>query len=231
MQDSDPITHLLSIGEDPSDSLREPAVNADGAFLLEANEGVLHAGFHKVRVIRWNEVGGFLGNKQGFETVVRMEKKAEVHFTEQRLLFAWPKWKGDRATGSFLERRVMAPLLEREEGKMILGGHLRHQWVGNLFISKPKGLRGQCRIDVGTQVGDTTFRVCVEGLDDSMHEVARSFAAAIAARRLERRSKIEQSSRVALEALASRDSEPEDVGWGYHYKIPAGLKLGCSFDR
>jgi hypothetical protein len=230
MEDRDPITHLLSIGGDPSDSLREPAVNAEGAFLLEAEEGVLHAGAQKVRVIRWNEVGGFLGNKKGFETVVRMDKKAEVHFTDRRLLFAWPKWKSDKATGSFLERRVMAPLLEREDGKMILGGQLRDQWVGNLFVSKPKGVRSQCRIEVGTQVGKTTFRVCVEGFDGSVHEVARSFAAAVAARRLERCREIEQSARAALEALASGDSSPEDVGWGFHYKIPAGLKLGYDFD-
>jgi hypothetical protein len=230
MQDRDPITHLLSLGADPSDPLRQPAVNAEGAFLLEDEESVIHAGAHRVKVVRWNDVGGFLGNKQRFETVVRMEKKAEVHLTDQRLLYAWPKWKSDKATGSFLERRVMAPLLEKDEGKMILGGHLRHQWVGNVFAAKPKGLRAQSRVDIGAQVGETTFRILIEGFDDSSQEVARSFAAAVARRRLEQRKQIEQGDRAALEALASGDSQPTEFDWGYHYKIPAGLKLGYDFD-
>lgn len=133
MSGSERLTHLLPIGKVAEDEVLHPVVAADGSLALEPGESILYEGDHKVTVKVFNSEAGFLGNKQQWQHVVQMEKKARALFTSQRLLYTWPKWKSDKASGSFFDRRVLSPLLERDEGKMVLGGHVRHPWITQVF--------------------------------------------------------------------------------------------------
>src|SRR5207248_1643157 len=72
MTSSDPLTHLLSLGVDPRDSVGEPAVAPDTSFLMEAGEERIHSGAHSVVVQVWNEAAGILGTKKQWEPVAMM---------------------------------------------------------------------------------------------------------------------------------------------------------------
>lgn len=104
--------------------MREPCVAADGTFVLESGEVVLYENDHHVTVSALDKTSA--PAEARWVELVRFDKKAHVIFTTQRVLFAWLKWKSDRAGGSFMERRVYASVMERGLGKQLLGGQVRH---------------------------------------------------------------------------------------------------------
>ncbi|MGN6588307.1 MAG: hypothetical protein ACTHKT_12705 [Solirubrobacterales bacterium] len=221
----------MTHGKEPLDEIREPRIDDSGSFVLETGESVLYTGSHKVSVSVWNEAAGFRGRKAEWQSVARPERKASVHFTNQRLLVAWPKWKSDRTSGSLLERHVMTPLMEREQGKMLLCAHVRHPWILSLFVGKPEGTWSRrSKLRIAFQEGAQEFGLVVYGIDpDAAERLGRSFSAAIAGRRLEGHPELTDEQRRQLTDLAIADSPPADVGWATHYRIPAGKKVAYVF--
>lgn len=230
-QASAPLIELLTYGKEPKDLILEPRIDDTGAFVLEPEESVLYSGFHKVSMSIWNASAGLRGNKEQWESVAKPERKAGVYFTNQRLLLAWPKWKSDRTSGSLLERRVMAAAMERSEGRMLLGAHVRHPWVTSVFVSKPEGsFSKRRRLRISFQAEANEFTLVVYGLaPDTGEQLGRSFSAAMAEQRLAAHAQLTEEQRHALHDLARSQATPVDVGWADQYQIPAGKKVGYVF--
>lgn len=231
MTHSDPLTGLLTIGAKPDDPIAEPHVRPDGGFMLEDGETIASEGDHDVTVAVLRKAGG--RTKAGWEQIVSFDKKAHVIFTSQRVLFAWPRWKSDRAAGSFLERRVLASFMEREEGKMLLGGHIRHAWVTRVIASKPKGaLRQQSKVRVDVRAEDTHYNLLIAGFEpDAARAAAARFASAVAAARIARSPRLNAKDEETLKAIADGTAAPADIEWAWSYSLPASRNVGRDYPQ
>jgi hypothetical protein len=227
-----PLIELLTYGKAPSDTIREPEINGQGTFVLEPGEYLLYSGSHKVSMSVWNETAGFRSDKKQWETAARPETKADLHFTDRRFLVAWPRWKSDRTSGSLLERRLMSTLMERDQGRMMLGAHVRHQWILAVFVGKPEGNFSRRRkLRLSFQDGAREYTFVIYGIDPiDGEEIGRAFSGAVAKRRLVEHPDLTDEQRSSLSDLAS-GGHPVDVGWADQYRIPAGRKVGYVFQE
>lgn len=198
---------MLTVGVAPNDPVLDPRIRADGSIALEEEEDRLYRGAHKLTTAQ--SVDG------KWKVIPDFQQAAEVVFTTERFLFTRPNWKRDSSGGSFFERRVMVPLLERGEGKQIAAGHLRHDWITHVTVAKPHGrFTKTSRIRLDFQREDASFSVSVEGWDPRTAEgLGERFTAAVARRRLEQHHNLDPSKRTVLEKLAAGTAEPQEVDW------------------
>jgi hypothetical protein len=133
--------------------------------------------------------------------------------------------------GSFVERRIYVPLLERDSGaKVVMGGHVRHQWVRQVYHSNPEGsFRARSSISVQVQDGDEELRVVIgPTAPETAATIARQVARALAATRLERREATDPDAARQLEEVAN-GGRPESLQWGRCFNLPAAMKVGLDY--
>jgi hypothetical protein len=229
----DRLSHLLSVGMPATDPLLEPEIAVDGRPVMEQDEAPLYTGQHVVVLSLYNTSAGLLRNKQEWETLEQLDKPADVLFTTSRVVYSWPKWKSDRSAGSFFERRVLSVITEHNDATLLLGGHLRHQWIKTVIIAKPAGrLKKESKIRLTVQDGETDFAVTVLGFThDTARAVGQRFVAAVAARRLEEYRDVKEPTAAALRALTAGHAPTQELAWGSMYKLPAAMKVGYGFKR
>jgi len=222
----DPITTMLTIGGRPSDPIAEPEVGRDGELVLDDGEDVLHSDMHAVRLDTLHLVTGRRGRRAKWQLIFQPRTSARVELTTHRLLLAWPDWRRDSAVGSLYERRIMAPMFERDLGRQLLGGHVRHQWIEDVFVSRPKG-RGHRGVRVDVRAGDQLYGITIEGFDaDAGEAVVEKFIRAMAERRLEL-PELFDDDRAALRDLAVAP-EPADASWAWRYRMPGAVPFGAA---
>lgn len=161
-----------------------------------------------------------------------MQRKGHAWLTNQRLLFSWPHWKGDRGLGSIGERRVYSAAGERDSGaKLILAGHVRHQWITDVFYSRAAGrVQRRSRVSVQAVDHDTPQRVILESLPpDTAQQMAGAFARAIAVTRLATRLPIDHAAAATLRGVAEGAIGAKDLEWGCQFALPAAVKVGFDY--
>jgi hypothetical protein len=166
-----------------SDRLVRPEVDANCGLVLEPGEQVRYRGSHSIGVTRIADSG------RGAERVLAPSPSAEVTITTRRVAYVWSNLRGDRRAGSLLERRVILPLMEREMGKIVSGGQVRHQWISRVSAGSPQGIRRKhSGLGISLELGDRTHYFNLIDLDASdTPSVAQRLAADVARHRLENR--------------------------------------------
>ncbi|MEA2412830.1 MAG: hypothetical protein QOC77_3391 [Thermoleophilaceae bacterium] len=219
---TEPFVFSPTPGEAGDDPFLAPELSADAKIDLEESERVRYRGRHAVEITA--ELNGRI------TSVFKLAKPAEVLITTRRIAYVWRDVLSDPLAGSFYERRIMARVLERELGKIVFAGHVRHQWVAAVAAGKPTGLTTKTsRLQINMQHGDAVHYLLVAGLTPAKAlDVARVLAADVADGRLAGRRDLGPEQEDVLRALAGQKARPRALDWGSAYHLPGGMKV--SFD-
>ena len=215
----DRLTCLATVGGPPDDPVLQPSLDADGRFLLESGEAV------QTQLQAKTQVCAFLGG--GWTPLLLTRSTANVFFTTHRLLVSWPRWKSEASVGSFFDRRVASTFLERDMGKMMLAGHVRHQWVKNVQLAATSGFRGlaaQIRVIVEHEDGVVSAVVIDRVQHAEAEEACIAFAASVAHERSREGASAED--RETLAAISERMIEPMPAGSWRGFTIPNAVAVG-----
>jgi hypothetical protein len=218
------LSDLLVCGQSPKEPLLRPNFNALGQVMLEDEEAVVSSGEFPVSI----QIYTF----GAWKRCLPMRTKGNVVLTDQRLVFFWPRWKSDAGLGSLVERRLHGAIVERDAGaRLVLGGHIRHQWVKEVYFTKPtdrRRPRSNLRVDV--QDGDDPFTVQLTALEPQHAQTAAcQFAEATARMRLAGRKELTPEIAKSLEQIAGRQGQPVDCGWGFRFQLGGAMKVGFDY--
>jgi hypothetical protein len=228
---TEPFTRLVGLGEDPKDPDRVPKIDEDLYPALEEGEEVIYEGDHPIDFAVYNI------RRHRWDPVFAPKKDAELTITDRRVIMVSPQYKSDRALGSVYERRVVTAVLEHEEGKQVLCGHVRLSWLYRLLLGDPKGLVSPSRkIAIEIRSKDNLFRVNLKKFDPEVSEdVVDDLLRAIGKYRLAHQDEIpigrlegdqtdaEQrraDDLTVLTALSELTIEPEFISWGISFALP-----------
>jgi hypothetical protein len=217
----DRLSALLHLGAKSPDPVLVPEVDDSGSFCYAPDEYGIIGGASEIRL---------LAVRSGmWKPVLSPRLRGWCALTTQRLVYCWPQWKADSGFGSIVDRVVATRVLEREAGsRLLVGGHVRTQWVTSVLYFKPKRPRD-------TQ---TTLRVTVEdegtvlGVDarsfppTQVDEAARSFIKAVATNRLQSRHDLPPEAIHELESLASSPTFQENERT-FQCVLPGAMKVGA----
>lgn len=217
---SDPIVRQLPVGRPSADPIGLPEVDEEGEFVLEPDEEVLHSDSHHVIIA----VQDFAGGKERWQPTVGATVKARVEVTSSRVLVGWPTWNEDPSKASLTRRLIIAPALERFEGRRLRGGHIRSQWVRDLVVTAPDE-RQLSELHVFVQHDAAVYALSIQGLshieavlltEEFLQHVARSRLAHVD----------DSDDRAALRQLADGNAAPTATPAGIRYTIPGWRPFG-----
>jgi hypothetical protein len=217
------LVSVLQLGRPPEDAFVQPTLTESGSFELEQGEQVLYSGSHRMNVLE-NRFGTW-------RAATGLEKSGTAIATDARFLFCWPRWRSDKGVGSFMDRHVRASAMERDGGaRLMLGGHIRHQWVKSVFCSRPAGVLSRtCNLSVQVQDGEDDYRLIASRIQpESALRAASAFAGAVARVRLRLRSDLADEHRAALEAIAN-GGLPQTLDWADMFSLPGAMRFGFDF--
>lgn len=216
----DLVTDLLPIGRAPENPQWFPRVEEGGLVVRETGETVLRDWTtHDVRVLAFDRP-----NKV-WTTILAPQTKAEVLLTDRRLITLWTRFRSDPSLGSVFERRVLMRVWEREEQhRLVLGGQLRGESTGTIFVAKPTGLfRRTSAVRFAFFRRRVFFAIELRGLAP---EVATPLAAAAASAFSDTRltagaDRLTEAQTDVLRSNLSRPSPPRENSWALYYDLPA----------
>jgi len=239
---SDPIINLIVLGAEPRDPEIEPRIDAEGQAVLEDGEKLLQQ-------FQWPvEVTAFRSGFKKWTRTFRTEKRIEVLLTSRRLILLHPRWKSDKALGSFVERRVVTTVLERDEGKQILAGHVRIPWLYRVSTTNVTGRLTRTRtVSLACCSEKSLFSLSLLKLDPARAvSLGQEIAKMIANYRLDHLSEIDpevlkrnddksheqrlEELRQQLQAISDGSNQPEVLDWGSTVNLPGERRIsGKSF--
>jgi hypothetical protein len=214
----EPFVFSPTPGAPSDDAWRIPTLTGAGGLQTESNEGILYSGRHRVLVARDTRDGAQ-------QVVVEFGRPAEVLVSGRRIAYVWRELHRDRSAGSFFERRIELPLLERDPGfgKLTAAGHVRVQWMGAIFTHKREG-----RLQINMVHDNQVHFLTLSDFESPARTLAvmREVASRAAAERLLSRKGIKSDERAVLERISRKEEDPVDVGWGLMYPLAGLAEVG-----
>ena len=186
------------------------------------------------------EVTAFQSGFTKWTTTFRTEKGVDVLLTSRRVILLHRRWKSDRALGSFFERRVVTTVLERDEGKQILAGHVRIPWLYRVVTNNIRGRRTRTRtVSLSCRSENTLYSLCLLKLEPARAvSLGQEVAKMTANYRLDHLSEIDpavlkrdsnqmslEEVRQQLQAVSDGSNQPEVLDWGSAVNLPGERRI------